>query len=224
MENIFLYNTHMTSAPNENCTIYIVRHGETVWNTEHRVQGHMDSPLTDGGRLQAEKLAEVIKDVHIDHIFSSDLGRAAATAEILALERQLAVTTTELIRERKFGDYEGVSVKRFVEELKDLLEQKNQLSVDDQANFSFGHGIETDGELMGRTFTYLREIAEAYSGQTVLLVSHSNVMITLLMRLGLIQNFNDTKRMDNGAYIKLSSDGADFFVEELHGIELAEKK
>jgi broad specificity phosphatase PhoE len=213
----------MTSASSDICTLYIVRHGETIWNTEHKMQGHHDSPLTENGRAQAQALATVLKDIHIDHVFSSDLGRAATTAEILALDKKLAVTTTKLIRERRFGDYEGKTSIKFVKDLKQLLDQKNTLTVKQQADFDLGHGIETDGQLMGRCFTYLREIAEAYSGQTVLLVSHSGVMITLLMHLGLIETFYGVKKINNAAYIKLTSDGADFFVEELHGIELAEE-
>src|SRR3989344_5835107 len=88
-------------------TFYIVRHGQTEWNTKGLLQGHGDSPLTYLGVKQAEQIRDELKSIHFDAIFSSDLLRAKRTAEIVALERKIAVKTTQALRERDFGHFEG---------------------------------------------------------------------------------------------------------------------
>lgn len=89
------------------CTFYIVRHGETELNVKGLLQGIQDSALTPLGEKQAKVLAIELRNVDFDLIFSSDLLRAKRTAEIIALERNLAVKTSELLRERQFGKFEG---------------------------------------------------------------------------------------------------------------------
>lgn len=84
------------------CTFYIVRHGETLWNVKGLLQGIKDSALTPTGEKQARELAAELESVNFDVIFSSDLLRARRTAEIIALERKLAVKTSQLLRERQF--------------------------------------------------------------------------------------------------------------------------
>ncbi len=79
--------------------LYITRHGETLWNTEGRMQGWNDSPLTDLGIKQAEWLRERIKDLKIDVIYSSPSGRAYNTAEIIKGNRELQVIKHDGYRE-----------------------------------------------------------------------------------------------------------------------------
>src|SRR3989344_4287192 len=89
------------------CTFYIVRHGQTDWNKKHLIQGQTDIPLNEEGKLQAKGLAAELRNTHFDAVFSSDLTRTRQTAEILALERKLAVETRKALRERTFGKLEG---------------------------------------------------------------------------------------------------------------------
>ena len=81
--------------------IYIVRHGETDWNKEHRIQGHVDIPLNDQGKLDAKKAKDKLKKVKFDVVFSSPLSRAYETAKI--------ITDNEIIID-----------KRLMEPLKDV--------------------------------------------------------------------------------------------------------
>lgn len=92
-------------------TFYIVRHGETEWNAQGLMQGHLDSPLTSTGEEQARELAQTLLAIHFDHVFSSDLLRARRTAELLVIDRKFALNTTQLLRERTFGKYEGMRGK-----------------------------------------------------------------------------------------------------------------
>lgn len=100
-------------------TLWIVRHGETEWNIQGRIQGHGDSPLTATGIAQAQALAQRLAVRHHDaaiaeatkiaRVISSDAGRAHHTARILAEGLQLPVATTPSFRERSYGIAEGMT-------------------------------------------------------------------------------------------------------------------
>lgn len=85
----------------------IVRHGETEWNRDSRIQGQADTPLSDEGRAQVAALGAALKGAQIDRAFSSDLSRARETAELVLGERNVPVETTGDLRELNFGRWEG---------------------------------------------------------------------------------------------------------------------
>lgn len=89
--------------------LYLVRHGETVWNREGRVQGHTDVPLSPAGIEQARRLALRFAEKRIDAVWSSDLGRSRATAEAVAGSRGIGVVVTPLLRETMLGAWEGLT-------------------------------------------------------------------------------------------------------------------
>ena len=93
-------------------TYYLVRHGQTVWNTLGKTQGHGNSPLTELGERQASELAEALKNYPIDMIYCSDLGRAVQTAEIVGSKLNIEVEPTDLLREMGFGIWEGMPMKK----------------------------------------------------------------------------------------------------------------
>ncbi|MHB8156286.1 MAG: histidine phosphatase family protein, partial [Desulfocucumaceae bacterium] len=75
------------------CRVFLVRHGETIWNSEQKLQGHADIPLSDKGRQQAKALAERLAPRSISAVYCSDLGRAVETASQIAETRKLEVIT-----------------------------------------------------------------------------------------------------------------------------------
>ena len=91
------------------CTLLLVRHGETDWNAEGRLQGHTDRPLNDYGRTQARRLAEQLHGDGIAAIYASDLVRARETAEILSERLGLPVLLDADLRERNWGSWEGLT-------------------------------------------------------------------------------------------------------------------
>src|SRR6185437_6606991 len=90
-------------------TLLLVRHGETDWNAERRYQGHADVPLNDRGVEQARELAEQLAGERIDAIYSSDLSRAHATAEIVGERLGVPVVTDPDLREIDVGAVEGLT-------------------------------------------------------------------------------------------------------------------
>jgi broad specificity phosphatase PhoE len=200
-------------------TLTIVRHGQTEWNLKDILQGQLDSPLTPTGIEQARSLAREFHNAHFDAIFTSDLLRARRTAEIAMVERELAITTSKLLRERNWGRYDGVQADRFREEARGLIEQFSQLSEEEQWSFKYYDDIESYEEIFGRFITFLREVAAAYPGKNILVISHLDVIRTLLIHLG-----KRPIHVDNMAYVVIKSDGVEITVERTKGIVCEERK
>lgn len=89
--------------------LYLVRHGETIFNIQERIQGQSDSPLTELGVRQAEAIARRLASIRFSTIYSSDSGRAMQTAKIVARSHGLPITSTPLLREAKFGLVQGMT-------------------------------------------------------------------------------------------------------------------
>ena len=87
--------------------IIAIRHGETAWNVDSRLQGHLDIPLNDVGLWQARQAALALADEPIDAIYSSDLQRAWVTARAIAETTQAPLTAHQGLRERSFGVLQG---------------------------------------------------------------------------------------------------------------------
>ena len=87
--------------------ILAIRHGETLWNVDSRIQGHLDIGLNDTGRWQAERLGLALKDEPIAAIYASDLSRAHDTALAVSRHTDVPVRPEPGLRERSFGEFEG---------------------------------------------------------------------------------------------------------------------
>lgn len=197
---------------NNYCTLYLVRHGQTDWNVQRITQGETDIPLNEEGIKQAETMASNLKQIKFDVVFSSDLIRAKRTAEIIAFEKKLAVETTKLLRERRYGKFNGkpwLLMKKYYDEWENLSKKE-------RAQYKPYDGYETDEEAVGRLITFLRETSVAYAGKTVLVVAHGGLMRAFLNHIS--EETYHSGAVSNLAYIKLESDGVDFFIKEKYGI------
>ena len=94
--------------------IYLIRHGETQWNLEERVQGKTDVPLNESGLRQAEYLREAVKDIPFDTIYASPLVRAYSTAEVVAESHGLPITVLPDLAEVGFGKWEGKTIPEII--------------------------------------------------------------------------------------------------------------
>lgn len=201
------------------CTIYVVRHGQTEFNVARKIQGQLDSPLTQKGIEQAKQLSAELSNEKFEMIFSSDLLRAQRTAEIINVDKQLALNTTKLLRERRFGRYDGTSYEEFDKLNKELILKREKLTDEDYFKFRLYEDFETDEEVVSRMITFLREVAVTYSGKNILAVTHGGSMRALLVHLGL-GSYNEIthESISNSAYVKLLSDGIEFKILETKGI------
>ncbi len=152
-------------------TILLVRHGETDWNRERRVQGHADRPLNEHGRAQAAALADELADEPLDAVYSSDLARAYETARAVAERHGLEVTVARELRERNFGTWEGL------------------LDTEILARFPEAHegpwgDDETQEQMSERVAAALERIAAAHPGGQVLVVAHGGPLRAAMRRCG----------------------------------------
>ena len=132
-------------------TLLLVRHGETDWNAEGRLQGHTDRPLNDFGRRQAKALAEELDGEEIEAIYASDLARARETAEILGERLGLPTVLDPDLREKNWGTWEGLTPTE-----RDRVEFEG----------------ETTEEHRERMLRALHRIAERHPDGRVLVVTH----------------------------------------------------
>lgn len=154
-------------------TIYLIRHGETDWNTLHRLQGHRDIPLNETGKQQAESLYHFLKEAQIkfDAILSSSLKRAYQTAEI-ALDLSLNdIVLLESLRERNYGIYEG-------EFWRDLAKKdangKERLNLrEPTADIPQGENISIFATRILESF---KEIAATYPNKKIAVFTHGGVI------------------------------------------------
>lgn len=177
-------------------------------------QGHLDSPLTEKGKKEAERLGYKFRDINFDLVFTSDLLRAKRTAEIILLERKLAVETTKLLRERYYGVFEGKSFEAIHAYSKLLSELKHEASEMNKKN-----KFEEDESVVSRLITFLRETAITYPKKSILVVSHGGIMRVFLKHLG--YNNLPSGSISNLGYMKIESDGVNFFVKKTEGIRIA---
>ena len=182
------------------------------------MQGYIDSDLTEKGIEQVKETSKKLKNIKFDKVFSSDLLRAKKTAEIINLERKLEIITTQALRERNFGEYEGKTVKEYNEGVRDLLSEYEKLSEEEQLRFEFGKGAESDESVATRVMTFLREIAVAYPEKAILIASHGGVMRIFLAKLGLApRNALKAGAISNAGYIQVDCDGVEFEIKKVEG-------
>lgn len=196
-------------------TFYIVRHGETDWNVQRKIQGHTDVALNENGEIQAKEVAKKFKDIIFDLAFSSDLLRAKRTAEIILLEKKLAIETTKALRERNFGAMEGTSHDVFFKYLNELANATHE----ERLKAKPVEDYENDEEFASRVITFLRETAVANPGKTILIATHGGVFHAILHHLGFF-SYKDSNniRIKNTAHIQLVSDGVEFFLKNQEGL------
>lgn len=200
-------------------TIYIMRHGESEANIQKRYGTTSETKLTMQGIKQAHNIANRLRNIHFDKIFSSDFVRAKHTAEIIAAEKKLAVTTTEALRERSYGRMNGKTLEEMKKELKELVDIYIAMSEKEKFTHKLVHDMETAQEALERLIRFIREIAIAYRGKTLLLVCHVTLLRVFLIHLG-FGNYHEvvSKNIKNTAYLKVETDGVDFFLKETFGV------
>lgn len=150
--------------------IYIVRHGETVWNEKKLLQGTADIELNEQGRALAGETGEQLETVHFDRIYSSPLIRAYETACLIRGHRNIPIIRDERLRELCFGIYEG---QNFSELLKDETDPFHHFFKRPELYRAPEQG-ETLEHICERAAEFMREEIEPLAGefQRIMIVAH----------------------------------------------------
>jgi len=149
----------------------LVRHGETAWNAEGRVQGQLDIPLSATGLAQAKAVAAALKGDSFDAIYSSDLVRVRQTAQPTADFLKKNVFLDERLRERHYGVFQSIT---YVEAKEKFPEDYARFRAKD-LDFDFETG-ESLRAFDARVLPFFRELIEARKGQNVLIFTHGGVL------------------------------------------------
>ncbi len=148
--------------------LILVRHGETIWNAERRLQGQTDIPLSEVGRRQAHQLAARLAGEAVDAVISSDLQRAMDTAVIIAEPHRLTVRADPRLRQSHRGQWEGLTYAEIEQRYPD----------------SFRGSAPPEGEapesIHARVRSWLDDVQRDHVDQTVLAVSHGHILRILI--------------------------------------------
>ena len=166
--------------------ILAIRHGETPWNTEQRIQGHIDIGLNAKGQLQASLVGQAFETINsgaqldpeglslsnTTAIYSSDLTRAFSTAETIGQALALPITKERRLRERHFGDFEGKTWAEIDEHSPEVSRKWRERD----PHWRPGEGSESLIDLQSRVMSIVNELASKHLGEQIVIVSHGGVM------------------------------------------------
>lgn len=163
-------------------SIYFVRHGQTDWNLNNKMQGSVDIPLNDTGRQQAQTTRALLRDVQIHRIYCSPLSRARETASIINENWNLRVHVDERLKERNFGVYEGQSGLHL--NFHELWKRNSMPPF---------HGAEDSVSFYQRVEQFLDGIIDFAQEENILIVAHGGVSIPFHCYFHgyLIENLNE---------------------------------
>lgn len=195
------------------CTIYLVRHAQSLANLNGIVGGNL--ALSKKGIEQALELGSKLKNINFSAVFSSDMLRAEQTAKYIIEGRSLDVQKVSNLRERSFGSIENKSNKEYLH----LFDALKDMSDEEAWKWKIVDDMETSEETVKRFSNALKEIANAYFGKAVLVVSHGNAIRSFLVNMGFAA-FSQLhgSNIGNASYIVLEFDGKEFRIKETSGI------
>ena len=156
----------------------LIRHAETIWNRERRVQGQLDSPLTPEGEQQAERWGRALKALPWNRILASDTGRAATTAAIINAQLRLVLEIDPRLRELDWGHWTTRRIARI------RVEDREAVEAQEAAGWEFRPpGGESRRQQMERSRQALIDAADRWPGECILVVTHEGVIKSLAHHL-----------------------------------------
>jgi probable phosphoglycerate mutase len=185
-------------------SLLLIRHGETAWNAEHRIQGHLDIPLSATGIRQAASLGQRLAAEAVTAIYSSELARAWLTAVPFAARLGLDIIPDSRLRERSFGVFEGLTA----DEIAARHPEGFRLWRMRDPAWAMDEG-ESGQQLIDRVLSALHDIASRHRGETVAVVTHGGVLdVAYRAARGLSWDAPREHLMLNASINRLSAQGS----------------
>ena len=160
--------------------LYIIRHGRTDWNDDHRIQGRTDTELNESGRKMAAEAAVEYRDINFDICYCSPLKRAKETAEILLKGRDIPIITDDRLMEMSFGKFEGLKEAFQIPDC-----PVNGFFNNPETYVPVEGGGESLDELFSRSGSFLEEMVEPglKEGKDILIVGHGALNSSIICRI-----------------------------------------
>jgi len=192
---VYLQTLPLTEMINETI-LYLARHGETLWNTQQRFQGQLDSDLTELGQQQSRQLAQSLRDKGIDLIVSSVQGRSIATANICQQRLTAPMITNNHITERNLGQWQGQYLSQLQTEsiYYEVLQQYTDIAP------AKGESAKACGVRINNA---LNNIAKQSLNKNILIIFHGEALRCFLLQLGQQLNDHAYNLFANGSICKL---------------------
>jgi|SRR3989338_1890509 len=192
--------------------LFLVRHGQTDWNKEKRIQGLQPVPLNEEGFAQAKKLADFFKNIELDCIIASPLERTMQTAEVISGATSVPIQTDSAFQDRAHGDHEGLLGEELRKLIPDLKVQWAKAGID----WTRG-GVETVRDLQLRVRKGFDELLRAHKGETVLIVTHDIIIKSIVHYLhnGKLETVFERESVDNAGIIKAELKNGKWIVESV---------
>ena len=163
-----------SAAHRDHTELIVVRHGETTWNADRRMQGQQDSPLSERGLAQARALGARFVAEPFDHLYSSDLARAYQTAAAIAERTGHEINVDTRLRERAFGIFEGLTAAEMAARHPEEYARFHARDPD----YALPGG-ECTREFFTRSMACFNEIGERHTGERVVVVAHGMLLDAL---------------------------------------------
>ncbi len=192
--------------------LIMMRHGQTAWNVEHRIQGHTDIPLDERGREQAAAIAERLSCMELAAVYASPLLRAFETGSVIAQRNHCPIYKEDRLIERFFGDWEGLCMTDIAHNKPEAWQQW----VEDPENCPIPNAEPLQAVLQ-RSLACTEEITKKHPEGNVVIVSHANPVKLLLMHYAGIPLEKIHKiRTDNCSYSELGLREGSFVLNALN--------
>lgn len=196
----------------------LIRHAQTRWNQEKRIQGQSDSPLTGYGRCQADRWADLLSAFSWDRILTSDLERAVETAGRIQRKLGLPASRDPRLREQDWGEWTG----KQLEEIRSQAEQMVRTAGDSGWGFR-PPGGEDRLSVLRRSRRALMGAARRWPGRTLLIIVHGGVVASLLQGLSGRKWIASEPRLVRPHHLHwLRCDGTKLLLEEINALDLSD--
>ncbi len=195
--------------------IYLIRHGETDYNRQRRMQGWLDIPLNENGHTQAKLAAAKLVGHKIHALYSSDLTRAHQTATYVAKTLSIEITKTTALRETDMGIFAGWAWETEPDEQKEKLWKEFEYARDNHVLDWKSHQGESIGEMLTRVNDFLTELPQKHNNQSVGLVTHGGTINRILEYYNLKESLEGFRMVGNGSIFILSKQQNSYIIENL---------
>jgi probable phosphoglycerate mutase len=189
--------------------VILIRHGETVWNQQRRMQGHSNSPLSETGVRQARQLAQRLKQISFTTLYSSDSERAHRTARSVAEVTGHEIVLEPRLRERHFGVFEGLTGTEISSQFPDAYARFKARDQDYVIP-----GGESALEFRTRVSSCLHEVGERHARETVVVITHGLVLdVVYRAARGIPHELPRIHELVNAGINRLRYDGGAWHIE-----------
>jgi probable phosphoglycerate mutase len=193
------------------CILHLIRHGQTSWNAEKRLQGHADIALNETGLAEAELVAQEFADRRLGGIYSSPLQRAHGTAQIINKSHQHEIKLYEDLKESTFGSLDGIHMDAYHAKCIEIIPHFHETTYQERLHFKLVEDAESYFEVYARVRPVLDEIIQNHLDEEVVVVAHGGVMQAVFAMIG---GAHVKKiHIQNVGYLTLVGDGSKLTIQ-----------